>query len=606
MPRLERLIAMPGPSLSSDLPGVRMQVTWPEQVPVPHRLIAERARHALQAAFPGLADGAPYSAGKPALDWLVEEVAFGIMASFSHGLAQPVRPSVCNTPGPNIVLHHRDVATADFAARVAVTLTGMAVHEQLASAATQPFSKRLEQTLAGYRQQWKAMAFAESSWRKIAEAERRNIPWRRLFAGERILQFGHGSRQVRSRDAMSEADSYIATYIATNKHLASELLRSSGLPVPRSIATLDPDSARKAARDLGYPVVVKPAATDFGIAVSVNLQSDQEVAIAFEQARRHGLVLIEQHVRGTNHRLLVMHGKFHAAVRQDPAHVTGDGVHRIDQLVQLANRGRSDHLSADLKKISVDTEVIRILGRQGLGLASVPSPGRRVLLREHSNLSVGGSYQNVTDQVHPDNRLLAERAARAIGLKVAGIDFITTDITRSHLETGGMICEINPSPGFVMGQPGYKVEEAYFDGLFPNGTDARIPIIAVLSDRMEPELIAQIENAAQSHGHNAVTATPTFVRRPGQVLAAGNFRQFFSVHAALQDPAATAAIVQLTRRATIEEGLIFDRCDLAIVDEGSAADDVAVEELLARHAKRYLGAADRQSVQAALHDALSR
>jgi cyanophycin synthetase len=606
LPRLERLIAMPGPSLSSELPGVRMQVTWPEQVPDPSDLTAGRARQALQAVIPGLAEGAPCPAGKPALDRLVEETAFAVMASFSPGLEQPTRPSVCNTPSPAVVLHHRDVAMADFAARIALSLTGMAVHEQFASVAMQPFSERLKQALAGYRQQWQAMAFAESSWRKIAEAERRNIPWRRLFASERVLQFGHGSRQVRSRDSLNEAESYIATHIASHKHLASELLRSSALPVPRSVVTRDPHSAQRAARDLGYPVVVKPVATDFGIAVSVNLRSDPEVAIAFELARRHGLVLIEQHVPGTNYRLLVMHGKFIAAVRQDPAHVTGDGIHRIDQLVQLANRGRSDQLSADLKKISIDAEVVRILGRQGLGLASIPSPGRRVLLREHSNLSVGGSYENVTDQVHPDNRLLAERAARAIGLKVAGIDFLTADISRSHLETGGMICEINPSPGFVMGQPGYEIEEAYFDGLFPGAADGRIPIIAVLSDRAEPELIAQIEETALSHGHHPVTATAAFVRRPDQMLAVGPFSQISSIGAALQDPAATAAIVQLTRPATAEEGLIFDRCDLAIVTESSAADDGAVDELLVRHAKRHLDAGDRQSVQAALHDALGR
>jgi cyanophycin synthetase len=593
MPAVERLIAMPGPSPWSDLPGVRLRVKWPAQMLQEQDLVAAQARHALQLYFPSLA-AAP--AGKPALNRLVGEAAFCIMASFSHKMAQPVRSPCIDTADAEIILHHRDIAMADFAGRVAVALTGMAVQAH----------PRLEEAAADCKRQWQAMAFGEAGWRKIAEAERRNIPWRRLIAGERILQFGHGSRQVRARDSLSEAEGYLATFIASHKHLASDLLRSSGLPVPRSFATLDLTSARQAARDLGYPVVVKPATTDFGIAVAVNLQSDQEVVAAFEQARRHGLVLIEQYVPGTHHRLLVMNGKFLSAVRQHPAHVIGDGTHRIDQLVLLANHDRSDQLSADLKKISLDGEVVRVLARQGLDLASVPPADRRVLLREQSNLSVGGTYENVTGQVHPDNRLLAERTAQAIGLKVAGIDFLTTDISRSYLETGGKICEINASPGFVMGQPGYEVEAAYFDGLFPDGADGRIPIVAVLSERAVPELIAQIENAAQSLGHRPVIATPAFVRRPGQTLVAGSFSQFFSVGAALQDPNATAAIVQLTPSATVQEGLIFDRCDLAIVADDPAADGAAVGQLLARHSKRYLDARDRHSVQAALHDVLSR
>jgi cyanophycin synthetase len=602
MPIVKRLIAMAGPNLSSDLPGVKLTVEWPASTLQRQNLIAAQVRYTLQPYFPSLAEPIFDPANQALLNQLVGEIAFCVMTSLSHKMAQPFRSRLSGILESELVIHHRDLAMADFAGRVALALTAMAVREQSEPVAALPFAARFEKVMGDFKNQWKAIGFGESSWRKIAEAERRNIPWRRLIASERILQFGHGSRQVRVRDSLSEAEGYIATFLASNKHMASELLASSGLPTPRSFATLDLNSARQAARDLGYPVVVKPASTDFGIAVAVNLRSDQEVIAAFEQARRYGMVLIEQHVFGEHHRLLVMHASFRSAVRQDPAHVIGDGVHRIDELVHFANEGRSDQLSADLKRISIDDEVIRILGRQKLDMASVPVLGRRVLLREHSNLSVGGTYENVTDKVHPDNRLLAERAALAVGLKVAGIDFLTTDISRSYLETGGMICEINPSPGFVMGETGYEVEKAFFNGLFPDGVNGRIPIVALLSDRQMPDLMMQIESAAKAHGHRPVTATPNSVHRPGQILAAGNFSQYFSVGAALRDPAATAAVVQLTSSGIVQEGLIFDRCDLAIVDGSAVVNDSAAHELLTRHAKRLLNADDGRAIEAALHD----
>ena len=73
-----------------------------------------------------------------------------------------------------------------------------------------------------------------------------------------------------------------------------------------------------------------------------------------------------------------------------------------------------------------------------------------VYLRKTANLSTGGTAIDVTDVIHPDNRLMAERAIRAVGLDIGGVDFLTTDITQSYRDTGGAICEINAGPGMRM------------------------------------------------------------------------------------------------------------------------------------------------------------
>ncbi|MBY0442226.1 MAG: hypothetical protein K2Q25_08845 [Mycobacteriaceae bacterium] len=88
----------------------------------------------------------------------------------------------------------------------------------------------------------------------------------------------------------------------------------------------------------------------------------------------------------------------------------------------------------------MDDEASDFLRRQGLDIDSVPDAGRRVVLRCSANISTGGTAEDVTHLVHPDNRALAERTARVIGLDIAGIDFLTTDVSRSWRDVGGAIC----------------------------------------------------------------------------------------------------------------------------------------------------------------------
>src|SRR5258706_9801185 len=89
-----------------------------------------------------------------------------------------------------------------------------------------------------------------------------------------------------------------------------------------------------------------------------------------------------------------------------------------------------------------------MLDRAGLNAASVPEAGQIVYLRSTANLSTGGTASDVTDVIHPDNREMAERAVRAVGLDVGGVDFLTKNITESYRKIGGGSRQENPAPGF--------------------------------------------------------------------------------------------------------------------------------------------------------------
>src|SRR3712207_5034624 len=90
------------------------------------------------------------------------------------------------------------------------------------------------------------------------------------------------------------------------------------------------------------------------------------------------------------------------------------------------------------------------MDKNGLSFAHVPAEGERVMLCGGMNLSTGGTARDVTDEVHPAVKSLCERAARAVGLDVCGVDLVLKDIAEAPEEGAGGVIEINTAPGLRM------------------------------------------------------------------------------------------------------------------------------------------------------------
>ena len=63
---------------------------------------------------------------------------------------------------------------------------------------------------------------------------------------------------------------------------------------------------------------------------------------------------------------------------------------------------------------------------------------------------VEAAHADVTDEVHPEVAAQAVRAARAIGLDIAGLDVVARDISLPSTEGGMTIVEVNSGPGLRM------------------------------------------------------------------------------------------------------------------------------------------------------------
>ncbi len=281
---------------------------------------------------------------------------------------------------------------------------------------------------------------------KVAHAL--GIPFFHLGLG--VYQLGWGSKARRIDRTMIELDSVIGSRLAQHKVVTANLLRLAGLPAPTHAIALTEQEAIGAAAQIGFPVVIKPTDRDRGEGVTVNITDNLAVKIAFSAAQKLAIskqVIVEREVPGVCHRLFIVNGQLLYAVKRLPISITGDGVLTIDQLVndQLAHQmQKPPWVRSRIRPI--DELAVKVLAQLGLTPQSIPAIGMVIPLRPIESSEWGGIHEDVTHSVHPDNLSAAIAATRLFGLQVAGIDIITSDITKPWFENGAIINEVNFAP----------------------------------------------------------------------------------------------------------------------------------------------------------------
>jgi cyanophycin synthetase len=415
-------------------------------------------------------------------------------------------------------------------------------------------------------------ALGPSTASLVRAAESRGIPWLRLN-DQSLVQLGHGRYQQRIQATVTSATSHIAVELASDKEETNKILATLGLPVPRQELVQSEGQAIRAAQRIGFPVVTKPYNGNHGRGISIGLGSDAEVAQGFALAREHSRsVIVETFVEGDDHRLLVVNGVLVAATRRTPGHVVGDGRHSIAQLVEIVNRDPRRGVGHEkvLTRLELDAQAQKMLAAAGLEVDSVPADGRVVYLRSTANLSTGGTATDVTDIIHPDNREMAERAVRAIGLDVGGVDFISKDITESYRSIGGGICEVNAAPGFRMHVAPSEgtardVAAPVIDMLFPAGATARVPIAAITGTNGKTTTARMLAHITKMGGFTPGLTTTDGVYIDGQRTVQGDMTGPVSARMVLADPQIDIAILETARGGLLRAGMGVNEVNVGAV-----------------------------------------
>ncbi len=481
----------------------------------------------------------------------------------------------------NVVFSYQEEAVGQFAGRAALKLfVDLAEGKPLDS---------IRQNVANDVQQMReireAVRFGPSTGSLVEEAVSRDIPFIRLN-DQSLVQLGYGVHQKRIQATTTVNTNMIAVDIAGNKHATKTLLGDMGVPVPKGYRIRDEEELESTIERVGFPVVIKPLDGNHGRGATVGINSIEDAKIAWEKAKEYSRwIIVEKQLAGADFRALVVNNRLIAVAERVPARVIGDGKQTIQQLIEETNADprRGYGHEKVLTQIDIDNQTVRCVRKGGYELESILPKDEILHLKTTANISTGGTAIDVTDEVHPQNVFLFERIAKIIGLDVAGVDIIAPNVSEPLAETGGGIIEVNAAPGFRMHLApsegiGRNVAEHVIDMLFPRGTPARIPIVAVTGTNGKTtttRLIAHIlKNAGRTVGFT--TTDGTYIGN--QQIVAGDNTGPVSAQLVLKDPTVDVAVLETARGGIIRSGLGFDYCDIGVVTN-IAADHLGLKDV---------------------------
>lgn len=430
----------------------------------------------------------------------------------------------------------------------------------------------LESDIQEMREIREAERLGPSTGSIVEEAEKRGIPWIRLNKYS-LCQLGYGANQKRIQATVTSETSNIAVEIACDKEDTKYLLEQAEVPVPRGEIIRRESSLEDTCRYVGFPLVIKPINGNHGRGITVNINNYEDALEAFKEAQKVSRsVIVEKYITGDDYRLLVIDHKLVAAAVRTPAHVIGDGKSTVQELVDRVNSDprRGYGHEKVLTAIDINELTLTILKGKGYTVDSIIPEGEKLILKDTANLSTGGTAEDVTDIVHPDNIFMAERISKIIDLDICGIDIMTTDISKPLKETDGAVLEVNAGPGFRMhlapttGLP-RNVASHVIDKLFPPGANSRIPIVAITGTNGKTTTTRLLSHMAKMKGYKVGYTTSDGVYIQNRLVMKGDCTGPASAEFVLKDPTVNFAVLESARGGLLRAGLGFKKCDVGIV-----------------------------------------
>lgn len=315
----------------------------------------------------------------------------------------------------------------------------------------------------------------------IDHAFQRGLPLRYLsesFNGCPILQIGTGTCGRLLYSSSTEKDGLIGGMVCKDKGMTNYILKQLGYQTPKQAVLPIGCSVQQllsALSKIGYPCVLKPRDAEQGLGVTARIENQSSLIKALNKAKeaaRSGLVL-EQHVSGDYHRLVVLNGHLVRVRLFMPPHLIADGYNSIRNILEKA-------INVDPKSVGVfcygeppipNQNMIQHLQAQEFELDSVPEAGTKVELLYDLINRDNWFDLDLLEKVDISLIRMSEDIAKAFGMENIGIDVLSNDITQPIHEQQPIIIELNaiqvlhPSASLSM-----------LKSMFPDHASSRIEI----------------------------------------------------------------------------------------------------------------------------------
>jgi len=184
----------------------------------------------------------------------------------------------------------------------------------------------------------------------------------------------------------------------------------------------------------------------------------------------------------------------------------------------------------------------------------------------------GTVSNDCTDLVHPDVAHAVSLAARTIGLDIAGIDLVCSDISKPLHETGGAIVEVNAGPGLLMhlkpaeGMP-RPVGQAIIDHLFAADESGRIPIVGIAGSQGGAQVARLVAWLLHLNGRAVGLACGEGLYLGNRQVESKPSARWDAAHRVLMNRGVDAVVAENGAAAILSDGLAYDRCQVGVVTD---------------------------------------
>jgi cyanophycin synthetase len=270
--------------------------------------------------------------------------------------------------------------------------------------------------------------------------------------GSGFLDVSRGAASARVWQQVVPLDDPVTLRLALDKPVVHGLLRAASVPVPDHLewSFSDYRPALAFLAQAGGACVVKAASgTGGGEGTTAGVDSPARLMRARLRAGRFGTrLLIERQVPGPVYRLLFLDGELIDVIRHVPPRLTGDGRATVEQLIDVENARRLGAAgAAGLSLLEVGLDTVFTLERQGLRLDSVVPAGTTIAVQTVTNDNRIDDTETIREPLDAALVDASRRAAAAVGLRLAGVDVITPDASLPLERAGGVVAEVNGTPG---------------------------------------------------------------------------------------------------------------------------------------------------------------
>ena len=277
----------------------------------------------------------------------------------------------------------------------------------------------------------------------LQAAFKKRVAVYKFFDKERVFILEKDGKQVWLRGPRLSVANPVSLWIIKDKFLTKKALRDINVPCPEGYPAKTVAEAIVIAKQIGFPVIIKPLKGEGGDSVFLNIDSVEKIKKFFKKVLRTARqILVEKQVFGKYYRITMVDHKAAGILETSGIRLGGDGKRSVRELICAYSKACTENYKINKKTKDV-------LSFQGLALSSVP-PAKFSFILGFSGAE-GGRWIDRTDLIAPENAALLKKVTRTLDLKVVGIDLIAKDISLpiTNPASPGFILEINGAPEFM-------------------------------------------------------------------------------------------------------------------------------------------------------------